>query len=81
LAPVTVVNGVVFASTLTGLMAFDAATGESLWDDGGRGALFSQPVVLDGQVFSTYVNGELVVWGLPNGNPPNPMPRPRGPHR
>jgi outer membrane protein assembly factor BamB len=81
LAPVTVVNGVVFASTLTGLMAFDAATGETLWDDSGRGALFSQPVVVDGLVYSTYVSGELVIWGLPNGNPPDPIPRPRGPRR
>jgi outer membrane protein assembly factor BamB len=69
LAPVTVVNAVVFASTLGGLMAFDAATGETLWTDGGRGRLYSQPVVVDGRVYSTYIKGELVVWGLPDGDP------------
>jgi outer membrane protein assembly factor BamB len=78
---VTVVNGVVFASTLDGLMAFDAATGEPLWNGGGRGQLNSQPVVVDGLVYSTYVTGEMVVWGLQNGNPQPQRPPPVAPHR
>src|SRR5258708_27298220 len=69
LAPVTVVNGVVFASTLGGLMAFDAGTGEMLWTDCGRGRLYSHPAIVDGRVYSTYIKGALVGWGLPDGYP------------
>jgi outer membrane protein assembly factor BamB len=63
------------------VMAFDAATGEPLWNDGGRGQLYSQPVVVDGLVYSTYVSGEMVVWGLQNGSPQPQRPRPVAPHR
>lgn len=64
LAPVTVANGLVYASTLSGLIIFDSQTGDPLWSDGFRGPLFSQPVVLDGVVYSTYATGEMVAWRL-----------------
>lgn len=65
IAPVTVANGLVYASTSLGLLIFDAVTGDQLWDDGLRGNLFSQPVVVDGTVYSTYVSGEVVAWRVP----------------
>jgi uncharacterized protein (TIGR03437 family) len=64
-APVTVANGLVFASTTKGLAVYDAATGQLFWGDGGRGALYSQAVVVNGTVFSTYLSGEVVAWNLP----------------
>ena len=76
LAPVSVVSNVVFASTLGGLMAFDADTGLPLWNDGARGPIVSQPVVVDGRVFATYANGDLVMYGLPGDNPPPRSHRP-----
>jgi len=68
LAPVTVANGVVYASTFNGLMAFNADTGNLLWSDGGKGQIYSQPVVVDGVVYSTYASGEMVVWGVSGGD-------------
>ena len=65
LAPVTVANGLVFVSTVTRLVVLDAATGDKLWDDGGVGPLYAQPVVLDGTVYAPYVNGSLVAYRLP----------------
>lgn len=65
IAPLTVANGLVYASTTLGLLIFDAVTGDQLWDDDSRGALFSQPVVVDGTVYSTYVTGEVVAWRVP----------------
>lgn len=69
IAPVTVANGLVYVSTTLGLLIFDAASGDELWDDGQRGTLYSQPVVVDGTVYSTYVTGEVVAWRL--GTLPN----------
>jgi polyvinyl alcohol dehydrogenase (cytochrome) len=62
IAPVTVANQLVFVSTTKGLKILDTATGHPLWDDGHRGTVYSQPVVVDGAVFSTYFNGDLVAW-------------------
>lgn len=65
IAPVTVVNGVVFASTTKGLVSLDANTGSPLWDDGGYGTLYSQPVVSGDTIYSTYLLGDIVAWKLP----------------
>jgi outer membrane protein assembly factor BamB len=83
LAPVTVVNGLVFVSTLSGLMALDASTGESLWDDGGAGTLYSQPVVANGTVYAAYANGTLTAYRLGDGGEAGPPARtpPPNPHR
>lgn len=62
LAPVTVVDRLVFASTTRGLEVFDAETGESLWNDPRRGTFYSQPVIVDGVVYTTYVSGAVVAW-------------------
>jgi uncharacterized protein (TIGR03437 family) len=68
-APVTVANGLVYASTTKGLAIYDTDTGQFFWSDGGRGGLYSQPVVVNGTVFSTYLSGNLVAWSLPaSGN-------------
>ena len=65
IAPVTVANGMVFASTTLGLEIFHAGTGQLLWRDGTGGALYSQPVVVNGTVFTTYISGEAVAWAIP----------------
>jgi uncharacterized protein (TIGR03437 family) len=62
LGPVTIANGLVFASTTKGLFAYDAATGDVLWNDARGKALVSQPVVLDGTVYATYLSGEMIAW-------------------
>jgi len=81
IAPVTVANGLVFVSTLSGLVALDAGTGEPAWDDGGSGALYGQPVVLDGTVYAPYVNGSLVAYRLTRNGSTPPAPHPHRPHR
>jgi outer membrane protein assembly factor BamB len=69
LAPVTVANGVVYVSTTGGAMAFNASDGGLLWTDGGIwGGLYSQLVVADGVLYTTYFDGHVVAWkaaGLP----------------
>lgn len=83
LAPVTVVNGLVFVSTLSGLVALDASTGAPLWDDGGAGALYSQPVVANGTLYAAYVNGTLTAYRLGQTGQGGPPARrqPPNPHR
>jgi uncharacterized protein (TIGR03437 family) len=66
LGPVTLTPGLVFASNTSGLTALNAATGAVLWTDGGAsGGLYSQPVVSGGILYATYVNGDVVAWGVP----------------
>lgn len=65
IAPVTVANGLVYVSTTTGAIAYNASTGDRLWDDGGYGTLYSQPVVVNGTLFTTYFEGDVVAWTLP----------------
>jgi polyvinyl alcohol dehydrogenase (cytochrome) len=65
IAPVTVANGLVFVSTTTGFEIFHAATGQLLWRDRIQSALYSQPVVVNGTIFTTYISGETVAWGVP----------------
>lgn len=65
IAPVTVANGVVYVSTLRGLEVFDKDTGERLWRSETRSGLYSQPVICDGTVYSTFVSGNVVAWRLP----------------
>ncbi|MGI8741046.1 MAG: PQQ-binding-like beta-propeller repeat protein [Bryobacteraceae bacterium] len=70
-APLTVANGVVFASTTVGAVAFDAHAGTYLWDDAAYGVLYSQPVVVDGTLYTTYLNGDVVSWKLTGANTAN----------
>jgi uncharacterized protein (TIGR03437 family) len=65
IAPVTVANGLVFVSTAQGFEIYHAATGQFLWRDRIRGPMYSQPVVVDGTIFTTYVTGEAVAWAIP----------------
>lgn len=65
IAPVTVANGLVFVSTTQGFEIYHAATGQFLWSDPSGGTSYSQPVVVDGTVYTTYVSGDVVAWGLP----------------
>ena len=57
IAPVTVANGLVYASTMDGLKIFNSDTGEMVFADEGRGGLFSQPVVTGGNVYCTFFRG------------------------
>jgi polyvinyl alcohol dehydrogenase (cytochrome) len=65
IAPVTVANGLVFVCSTTGFEIFHAATGQLLWHDRANGAMYSQPVVVDGTVFTTYISGEAAAWAIP----------------
>jgi uncharacterized protein (TIGR03437 family) len=65
IAPVTVANGLVFVSSTTGFEIYHAATGQLLWHDRINGAMYSQPVIVDGTVFTTYLSGEAAAWAIP----------------
>ena len=65
LAPVTLTDEVVFAATTQGLIAFDTKTGEQLWSDGSTDTLYCQPILVDGMLFATYLNGRILAWNLP----------------
>ena len=67
LAPVTLTPGLVFVASEQGLSVLDEATGSELWNDGGTTGLYSQPVVSNGVLYTTYVNGDVVAWAPPNG--------------
>ena len=69
IAATTIANGMLFVSTSDGLEVYDCATGQHIWSDNKRAALFSQPVVANGTIYSTYVSGELVAWTIPAANP------------
>jgi outer membrane protein assembly factor BamB len=62
IAPVAVANGVVFVSTTMGLQIFRADTGEWLADSGPRSPIYSQPVVVDGVLYVTYVSGDVIAF-------------------
>jgi uncharacterized protein (TIGR03437 family) len=68
LAPVTLTPGLVFVASEQGLSALDATTGLELWNDGETTGLYSQPVVSNGVLYATYVNGNVVAWA-PAGSP------------
>ena len=34
-------------------------------NDGGYGTLYSQPVVVNGTLYTTYFNGDVIAWKLP----------------
>jgi polyvinyl alcohol dehydrogenase (cytochrome) len=77
IAPVTVAGSFVYAATTTGLNVFDAATGDVVWTDGNYAGMFSQPVVIEGTVYCTYVNGDVVAW-RPQANAPDQPGAKRG---
>ena len=60
IAPVTVANGLVYASTTVGLMVLDSQTGDMAWDDRAYGSLYSQTIVQDGAIYNTYFDGTVV---------------------
>jgi outer membrane protein assembly factor BamB len=61
IAPVTVASQLVYVGTTAGLYVFEAGSGDLLWDDH-TGALYSQPVVSDGALYCSFVEGDLVAW-------------------
>jgi len=66
LGPVTLTPGLVFVSTESGLVVLSSATGAVLWTDGGvSGGMYGQPVVANGILYATYVNGDVVAWSVP----------------
>lgn len=80
LAAPAVANGVVFAATLAGVMAFDAGTGEVLWsDERAYGPAYGQAVICDGTLYATYASGRVVAW-RPNAAGDSNAPPRRG-HR
>jgi uncharacterized protein (TIGR03437 family) len=69
LGPVTLTPGLVFVSTESGLVVLNAATGATLWTDGGvSGGMYGQPVVSGGILYATYVNGDVIAWGVPGSS-------------
>lgn len=74
IAPVTRTGTLVYAGTTTGLNVFDAATGQVVWTDENYAGMYSQPVVVDGTVYCTYVNGDVIAWRpqdrVQHGQPP-----------
>ncbi len=80
LGPVTLTPGLVFVSSDAKLAALDIATGAELWNDGGHAGLYSQPVVSGGVLYATYINGDVIAWGLPSGSggPPTLSPSQSG---
>jgi polyvinyl alcohol dehydrogenase (cytochrome) len=75
LAPVTLTPGLVFAASGWGVVALDPATGLELWNDGGHGGSFGQPVVSGGILYTTYVNGDVVAWAIPFDDVPERRPK------
>lgn len=67
IAPVTIANGVLYVGSVGGALAYSAQTGELLWDDGGYGTLYSQPVVVNGSLYTTYFNGDVIARTVPTG--------------
>lgn len=69
-APV-VANGVVYYGDGGGntLRAFDAATGAALWNSGSdvTGAIYAEPIVVNGTVLAGAWDGKLHAWRLPSG--------------
>jgi uncharacterized protein (TIGR03437 family) len=69
LGPVTLTPGLAFVSTESGLAVLNAATGTALWTDGGvSGGMYGQPVVSGGILYATYVNGNVIAWGVPGSS-------------
>ncbi|MGI8744369.1 MAG: PQQ-binding-like beta-propeller repeat protein [Bryobacteraceae bacterium] len=66
LAPVTIANGVLYVATTAGAFAYNAQTGDLLWSDDGYGGLYSQPVVVNGTLYTSYVNGDVIAWTPPS---------------
>jgi polyvinyl alcohol dehydrogenase (cytochrome) len=75
LAPVALVPGLAFVGSGAGLAAVDSTSGAELWNDGGRGGVYSQPVVSGGYIYSTYVNGDVVAWAIPSQDVPQRHPK------
>jgi uncharacterized protein (TIGR03437 family) len=79
LAPVTLTPGLVFVASEQGLSALDATTGLELWNDGETTGLYSQPVVSNGVLYATYVDGSVVAWApANNGGAPTMAVSPAG---
>jgi uncharacterized protein (TIGR03437 family) len=66
LAPVTVANGLLYVPSTRGLLIFDAGTGQLLWNDNTRAALYGQVVISNGNMITNYVKGDLIRWSLPS---------------
>jgi polyvinyl alcohol dehydrogenase (cytochrome) len=68
IAPVTVANGVVFAASTAGLVTFDRTTGDLLWTDPARAMMYSQPIIADGVLYTSYVKGRITAWQSPESS-------------
>ena len=64
IAPTTVANGMVYAASTAGLLAFDCQTGDLLWRDGTQAISYAQPVIADGTLYSTYLKGDVIAWQI-----------------
>ena len=67
LGPVTLTPGLAFVTTTAGMSVLDLLTGVELWSDSAAGAIYSQAVVSNGVLYTTYVNGDVVAWGAAGG--------------
>lgn len=65
IAPPTVANGLVYAASTTGVAAFDTQSGEVVWTDAAYGLSYAQPVIVDGTLYTTYLQGDIIAWRLP----------------
>ena len=52
----------VYVGSTKGFEIRDAASGRLLWNDGRDDIVYSQPVVVDGSIYVTYFNGDVVAW-------------------
>jgi polyvinyl alcohol dehydrogenase (cytochrome) len=80
IAPVTVANGVVWVSTLAGLEAYDGESGQRLFQAPDIAILYSQPVVCNGRVYSTFLGGSVIAWKAPELPMPEVEPDSRPKH-
>jgi uncharacterized protein (TIGR03437 family) len=69
LAPVTVSPTLVLAPTADGLAILDSNTGAELWNDATHQPMYGQAAFANGTIYATYVNGDLIAWGLPSSGP------------
>ncbi len=72
-------NGLIIDGTGSTLEVLDASTGTRLYSYTTGGLLYAAPSVVNGQIFTGGVDGNVYAFGLPNPLPPPPPPDPNCP--
>ncbi|MBZ5582354.1 MAG: PQQ-binding-like beta-propeller repeat protein, partial [Acidobacteriia bacterium] len=76
LAPVTLTPGLVFVPTSQGPVVLDAAGGSELWKESQAEGQYAQVAVTNGAAYATYVNGDVIAWGIPASGASEPFTGP-----